>query len=57
MKQDESIIEHAALPFASASLELLATAVDILLRRAYARPQKSIISPGRLPTAGHDNLV
>ena len=39
MKQEESIVEHAALPFASASLELLLAGVDTLLRRAYDRPQ------------------
>ena len=37
LKHEESIVEHADLPFASASLELLLTAVDTLLRRAFAR--------------------
>ena len=37
LKHEESIVEHAALPFASASLELLLTGVDTLLRRAFAR--------------------
>ena len=36
LKQEESIVEHSALPFASASLELLLTGVDTLLRRAFA---------------------
>ena len=39
MKYEESVIERTALPFASASLELLLTAVDTLLRRAYAQPR------------------
>ena len=38
MQHEESIVEHAALPFTSASPELLLAAVDTLLRRAYARP-------------------
>ena len=33
------MVEHAPLPFSSASLELLLTAVDTLLRRAYTRPR------------------
>ncbi len=37
LKHEESIVEHTDLPFASASLELLLTAVDTLLRRAFAR--------------------
>ena len=32
------MVEHTALPVASASLELLLAAVDVLLRRAYAQP-------------------
>ena len=32
-------MEHTALPIASASLELLAVAVEALLRRAYAQPR------------------
>ena len=36
---EESVTEHTALPFASTSVELLLTAVDTLLRRAYSRPQ------------------
>ena len=39
LKHQESIVEHAALPFASASLELLLAAVDTLLRRAFAQPR------------------
>ena len=37
LKHEESIVEHTDLPFASASLELLLTAVDTLLRRAFTR--------------------
>ena len=36
---EESVVEHTSLPFASASLELLLTAVDLLLQRAYAQPR------------------
>ncbi len=36
---EETIVEHTALPIASASLELLLAAVDALLRRAYAEPR------------------
>ena len=39
MKHEESVIEQTALPFPSASLELLLAASDTLLRRAYARPR------------------
>ena len=38
MKHEESVAEHTALPVASASLELLLAAVDVLLRRVFARP-------------------
>ncbi len=38
LKQEESIVEHTTLPFASASMELLLAAVDTLLKRAYSRP-------------------
>ena len=38
MKHEESVAEHTALPVASASLELMLAAVDVLLRRAYAQP-------------------
>ena len=47
LKHEESITEHAALPFSSASLELLATTVDALLRRAYARPRMEGRRAGR----------
>ena len=36
---DESIAEHASLPFSSSSLQALFVAVDTLLRRAYSRSQ------------------
>ena len=39
LKLEESVAEHIALPFASASLELLLAAADTLLSRAYARPR------------------
>ena len=39
LKHEEAIVEHTALPFASASLELLLTAVDTLLRRAFVQPR------------------
>ena len=39
LKHEESIVEYATLPFASASLELLLAGVDTLLKRAYARPR------------------
>ena len=39
MKYAEAVAEHAALPFTSASTEVLFVAVDSLLRRAYARPE------------------
>ena len=35
---EESIVEHASLPFHSSSIEALFVAVDAILRRAYARP-------------------
>ncbi len=38
-KQETAIVEHASLPFASTSIELLLAATDILLQRAYSRPQ------------------
>ena len=47
LKHEESITEHAALPFSSASLELLATTVDTLLRRAYSRPRMEGRRAGR----------
>ena len=39
MAFEESIVEHASLPFHSSSLEVLFIAVDTLLRRGYARPE------------------
>ena len=38
MKHEETVAEHTALPVASASLELLLTAVDVLLRRVFGQP-------------------
>ena len=38
VKPATSITEYASLPFASTSVELLLTAMDILLQRAYSRP-------------------
>ena len=35
---EESVAEHASLPFHSSSKEALFVAIDILLKRAYARP-------------------
>ncbi len=39
IKQEAAIVEYASLPFASTSIELLLTTVDILMQRAYSRPQ------------------
>ena len=39
LKYEESIVEHTSLPFSSTSMGLLLTAVDTLLKRAYARPR------------------
>ena len=39
LRYEETVSERTALPFASASLELLLTAVDTLLRRAFAQPR------------------
>ena len=36
---EESIVEHAQLPYHSSSMQVLFVAVDALLRRAYARPE------------------
>ena len=36
---EEAVVEHTALPFASASVEWPLMAVDTLLKRAYARPR------------------
>ena len=46
---EEAVIEHTVLPFASASVEWLLTAVDTLLRRAYVRPPDA----GPLRGQGH----
>ena len=39
LRLEESVVESTSLPFASASLELLLTAADLLLQRAYAQPR------------------
>ena len=39
VKQETAIVEHASLPFSSTSIELLLATTDILLQRAYSRPQ------------------
>ena len=39
LQHEESVVEQTVLPFSSASLELLLTAADTLLRRAYAQPR------------------
>ena len=39
MKHEESIEERISMPWVSNSLEFLQTAVDTLLKRAYARPE------------------
>ena len=39
IKQETAIVEHASLPFSSTSIELLLATMDILLQRAYSRPQ------------------
>ena len=45
---EEAVTEHTALPFASSSVEWLLTAVDTLLRRAYARPRMQGRYAGRV---------
>lgn len=35
---EESIVEHISMPFSSTSTEMLLTAIDALLKRAYSRP-------------------
>ena len=37
-KVEESVVESAALPFSTTSMEILYVALDIMLRRAFARP-------------------
>ena len=39
VKAATSVTEHASLPFSSTSIELLLATTDILLQRAYSRPQ------------------
>ena len=39
IKPATSVVEHASLPFSSTSIELLLVTTDILLQRAYSRPQ------------------
>ena len=39
LKYEESIVEHASLPFSSSSMALLLAALDTLLKRAYSRPR------------------
>ena len=39
MKHEESVVERISLPWVSNSLEFLLAAVDILLKRAYCRPE------------------
>ena len=38
MTHTETVVEHTSLPFSSASLDFLLTAVDTLLTRAFAQP-------------------
>ena len=45
---EEAVVEHTALPFASASTEWLLMAVDTLLKRAYARPRMGGRYAGRV---------
>ncbi|MDE2886435.1 MAG: DNA polymerase Y family protein [Chloroflexota bacterium] len=45
---EEAVVEHTSLPFASASAEWLLTAVDTLLKRAYARPRMQGRYAGRV---------
>ena len=39
VKPATSVVEYASLPFASTSIELLLATTDVLLQRAYSRPQ------------------
>ena len=41
LRYEEPVVEQTSFPFLSASAELLPTAVDTLLKRAYARPRMS----------------
>ena len=45
---EEAVVEHTALPFPSISAEWLLTAVDTLLKRAYARPRMQGRYAGRV---------
>ena len=45
---EEAVIEHTVLPFASASVEWLMTAVDTLLKRAFALPRMQGRYAGRV---------
>lgn len=45
---EEAVMEHTALPFLSASMEWLLTAVDILLKRAFALPRMQGRYAGRV---------
>ena len=45
---EEAVMEHTALPFASASVEWLMTTVDTLLKRAYALPRMQGRYAGRV---------
>ena len=36
---EETVVEHTSLPFHSSSIEVLFVAVDVLLKRAFARPE------------------
>ena len=48
LPHEEAVVEHTALPFASSSMEWLLTAVDTLLKRAYARPRMQGRYAGRV---------
>ena len=37
-KVEESVVEHTTLPFATTSMEMVRVGLDMLLRRAFARP-------------------
>ena len=52
-----SVVEHASLPFASTSLELLLATTDILLQRAYSRPQlrRRLVGSVALASISMDN--
>ena len=52
LKPDHTVIEHVSLPFASASIELLLAAVDILLQRAFSHPLLRLRLAGALTLEG-----